>query len=176
MSAVTITATEKARSDAARAELQDMLLSGTTGGGTIPGPLAGLSGVPSTAMDMYQEIVLATMRLITASVVLDSNAGTVPLTSSGFATKGGPLLCILQAGWSMTVAGAGGYTFAIDGVQKGSVQMVSNETSSHKSVTRALLVTGIATGSHTITFAYLNGNVTSDANDVLSALVVELPA
>jgi hypothetical protein len=63
MAALTILAVDKTLSDAARTELDTMLTQGTTGGGTIPAPYAGLTVTPSAALDMYQMVVIAALRI-----------------------------------------------------------------------------------------------------------------
>jgi len=62
MPATTISAQDKTLGDAIRTELKNMFEQGTTGGGTIAAPFGGTT-MPSVAMDMYELIAIAVLRV-----------------------------------------------------------------------------------------------------------------
>lgn len=68
-----------------------------------------------------------------------------------------------------------GMEILVDGVLRGFAKSFTNETGSHKAFTaNALLVSGVAAGSHTAGLIAWN-NTTTDGNDFFNVTVLELP-
>lgn len=174
MPAVNITSGEYAKAQAARAELDQMLLFGTVGGGTIAGPFTGLTGVPGAALDLYEVIHLALQRMMQGFQALNNVAGPYPLTSGSFTTRGGALLLLASAScYPTTPAGLVTLDVKVDAGVVGSMAMYHNETE-HSLHARSLLVTGVAAGAHTFGIAH-GANASSDGGDRASLVVIELP-
>ena len=113
-----------------------------------------------------------------ATQVLNQQPGPLPAAGlSGKFTSGGGTLLIIASG-SGFAAGAGivGMNIEVDGNLKGSAKCFTNEPNSHKSFTaNALVVTGIAAGSHVLLLLPLAATTESDGNDFFSVTVLELP-
>lgn len=174
MPVVTISATEKLVSDAARAEINDMFLSGTVGGGVIPAPFLGLTSLPSIALDLQQDLVLGVIRRMGAFQAFNNVTAAYPHTSGNFTAKGGTLLILVSASAVPTTPpGVFGFDIKIDGGNVGVLEQYGNEAE-HYTLSRPLLVTGVAPGTHTLGLA-LRANTSADSGDRLSAAVIELP-
>jgi hypothetical protein len=107
--------------------------------------------------------------------VFESRSGPLPFTSSTFTTSGGTLLVFASGTGFSTVGGTIGMSVRVDGVEQGQAKSFTNELSSHKAFSAlALVVGGIAAGSHTVTLAPLPGTAT-DGNDVFNVTILELP-
>jgi hypothetical protein len=108
--------------------------------------------------------------------VFNNTAGALPKSGTFF--SGGGTLVIFASGSAWFNGGGGGVVgmdIQIDSVTKGGAIVTTNENNSHKSlVANALVVTGVAAGSHTLTLA-LRAGATTDVNDFFSATVMELP-
>jgi hypothetical protein len=105
-----------------------------------------------------------------------NQAGALPLTSAAFTTTGGTLVIFADgSGYSNAANTLIGMDIKVDGVAKGLCQFYTTETLSHKPfVANALVVTGIAAGSHTVTLSVRAATFT-DGNDYFSVTVFELP-
>ena len=99
---------------------------------------------------------------------------TLPGASS-FTSGGGTLvICASGSGFSSTTSVVG-MNILVDGVNKGVCKTYTNETSSHKAFNSNFLVlSGIASGSHTIQLTVISPTQT-DFNDFFSLSVMELP-
>lgn len=174
MPALTITALQYAQTQAARTELDQMLLNGTTGGGTITAPFNGLSSTPSAALDLYNVVQLAALRLFSVAQPLTNVVGPLPLSGSSFTTRGGSLL-LLVAGSAYPNATSTqiNLNIKVDGTLKGTISQLSNAIA-HTRLAGPLLVTDIAAGSHTVTLE-VGANTVTDTGDFFSVVVVELP-
>ena len=169
-----ITSAEKAVSDAARAEINAMFLSGTLGGGVIPAPFLGLESLPSIALDLQQDLVLGVIRRMAAFQAFNNVTAAYPHTSAPFTAKGGTLLVLVSASAFPTVSGGlFGFDIKIDAATVGVLEQYGNETE-HYMLCRPLLVSGIAPGSRTLGLS-LRANTSVDSGDRLSASVIELP-
>ena len=174
MPALTITALQYAQTQAARTELDQMLLNGTTGGGTITAPFNGLASTPSAALDLYNVVQLAALRLFSVAQPLNNVAGALPLTGSAFTTRGGSLVLLVSgSAYPTAVSTQINLNIKIDGTLKGTISQLSNAIV-HDRLAGPLLVTGIAAGSHTVTLEAGTTTVT-DSGDFFSVVVIELP-
>jgi hypothetical protein len=107
--------------------------------------------------------------------LFNATPGGLPLTSSSFTTGGGTLLIFASGAGYATNFQQIGMAIAVDSVTKGYAKTFTNETSSHKAfAANALVVSGIAAGSHTITLSAWNGTITNP-DDFFSVTVLELP-
>ncbi len=111
--------------------------------------------------------------------VFNEHAGPVPATGiSGPFTSGGGKLLIFASGSGFAIPPSGGMIgiqVLIDGAVQGAAQSFTNEVNSHKSfVANALVISGIAAGSHTLAVLPAAGT-TIDQNDRISVTVLELP-
>lgn len=175
MPSVNVTDKQKTQADSARTELSDMLLHGVTSpsSGNITAPFLGLTGVPATALDLYEAVHLAALRLFSAFSAFDNVTASYPHTSASFTTKGGSLLVSISASAFADATGMLGIDIKIDGNTVGTVEQYG-AISDHKMLSRLLLVPNIAAGNHTLG-ASLRVNTSADSNDRISAVVVELP-
>lgn len=107
--------------------------------------------------------------------IVNAQAGALPITSGAFTSGGGILLIFASgSGWA-AAAQQIGMEILVDGVVKGFAKSFTNEANSHKAFTaNALLVGGIAAGTHTVGLASWN-NTTTDGNDFFNVTVLELP-
>jgi hypothetical protein len=98
-----------------------------------------------------------------------------PLVSGPFVTGGGTLLIFASGSGFKSPAGLIGMSIKIDGTNKGFAKCYTNEPSSHKAfTTNALVVTGIAAGSHTVTLESWDSTMWN-TDDFFSVTVLELP-
>ena len=176
MAIVTVTDTQKLQADSAREELTDMLLDGVTSPtqGDITAPFLGLEGAPSAALDLYEVVHLAVMRLLTFFSAFSNTTASYPHTSGSFTTKGGTLLVFFSGTALPSAPGMFGMDIKVDASTVGTVEIHGTSATDHKMLSRVFLVSNIAAGSHTLGAA-LRSNTTTDANDRISAFVVELP-
>lgn len=176
MAIVTITNSQKTQADSARTELADMLLEGVTSPtqGDILAPFLGLEGVPASALDLYEVVHLALMRLFSAFTAFSNTTAAFPHTSANFDTKGGTLLVLFSASAIPGAPGMFGMDIKVDGNTVGAVEVHGFSSSEHKMLSRAVLVPNIAAGSHNVG-ASLRANTIADGNDRINMLVVELP-
>ena len=110
--------------------------------------------------------------------VFNSTPGGLPLKSAVFTTSGGTLMIIASgSGWK-GVGGIIGMSILLDdnsAAPLGEVKGFTNEINSHKAFTcNALIKTGVAAGSHTITLSALSATNT-DYNDFFNVTVLEFP-
>jgi hypothetical protein len=106
----------------------------------------------------------------------NQHAGPLPLSAT-FLTSGGTLVIIASGSGYTTVSGGSiiGMNIVLDGATQGWAKVYSNETASHKAFTaNALVVPGIAAGSHIITLTALPNTLT-DGTDFFSVTVMEFP-
>ncbi len=146
-------------------------VSGNVGiGTTSPTQKLDVAGsVQAAALDVTGSIRCAMWNVIQ---VFNSRQGGLPLDGA-FTTNGGTLLIFaFGTGWGLGVIGM---QISVDNVAKGSAKAYTNEASSHKAFSaNALVVSGIAAGSHVIKLAALGGTSTN-ADDFYSVTIMELP-
>jgi hypothetical protein len=113
------------------------------------------------------------------NVVQLFNSRPGPITggvqTGAFTTAGGALMIFASGSGFSTGVGPIGIDIRVDGFQKGQALTFANEINSHKAfASNALVVGGIAAGSHTITLLPI-GTTQTDINDHFSVTVLELP-
>jgi hypothetical protein len=108
--------------------------------------------------------------------LLNAQPGPLPNTTAAFTSGGGILLIFASgSGYAATAGQQIGMEIFVDGVIKGFAKSFTNEIASHKAFTaNALLVSGVAAGSHTVGLVAWN-NTTTDGNDFFNVTVLELP-
>lgn len=94
---------------------------------------------------------------------------------SNVTTNGGTLLVTFNASGFRTTGGIISAVVQIAGVTRGTVKVLTNEASSHKSmISNQIVVTGLAAGNHTVT-VIADGNTNTDSNDFANVTIQELP-
>jgi len=179
LSPVTITAGQYAQAQAARDDLDAMLVNGTQGGGTIATPYAAvtppLTTTPPAALDTFELMHLALQRLFSAATLFDGVSGGWPKTSGTFTTRGGTLLFIVSATASAVGPPANvTVQFKVDTTVVATTVVYNPVGVAHIPAGRPFLVEGIAAGDHTFTIQ-TSGAAASDGHDFVSAVVLELP-
>jgi hypothetical protein len=114
------------------------------------------------------------------AAILSEHPGALPISAT-FTSSGRPLL--FQVSGSAFASTAGrllAITVSIDGLVRGEMRGFTNEAGSHKALpVTSFVVTGLASGSHTLTLAAVsNGNnidTNTDGNDFFSAWMSDLP-
>src|SRR6185295_9874696 len=112
--------------------------------------------------------------------VLNQRPGALPINGA-FTSGGGTLLIFASGSGYLPINTTGGIGMAIqiDNVQRGTAIGYTNEPLSHKAfVANALLVTGVAAGSHSLGLVAAPGFPTAtvtDSNDKFSVTIMELP-
>jgi hypothetical protein len=147
---------------------------GARNGFITPLPATALNILRSQVYSFAKEIIAEIANNFRVTMVFDQRAGPLPVTSAAFTTYGGTLLILFSgSAWSSAAALLQRMDLKIDGVLRGSTSLFFNQATVHQSFpTRALVVTGVAAGSHTLS---LETTGTTDANDAYGATVVELP-
>jgi hypothetical protein len=108
--------------------------------------------------------------------VWNQNSNVPGINNSAFTTVPGSKVTVMFSGSGYRgSSGLIGVDLYIDGVNRGFARSYTNETSSHKAFcSNALVVTGLAAGTHTMQLI-LESGTTSDVNDFFSATVIETP-
>ena len=113
--------------------------------------------------------------LWTLQQLLSNAAGPLPLITN-FTTHGGSLMLFASGSGRAGAAPAQiGMTIIVDGFVRGRAECHANEAVRHMSfVANALVVMGLAAGTHTISLNFLGGTTTDD-HDRYSLTAMELP-
>jgi hypothetical protein len=146
---------------------------GTRNGFVAPLPAAAQAMLKSQIYSFAKELVAELAANFRASMVLAQVPGPLPVTSVALTTGGGTLLVVFGGSAISAAVGKQQLDLKIDAVLKGSTSLYFGQAATRLAFpTRALVVTGVAAGSHTLS---LESAATTDVNDAFGATVVELP-
>jgi hypothetical protein len=100
-------------------------------------------------------------------------AGPLPIQQSFSAPLIGPaLLMVTGTLWATAANIMVQMNVMLDGTQVGTAQLFSNAASTHRTLPTLLLNLQLGQGSHTLQLTASGSNVTSDYNDLFSAMIL----
>lgn len=105
-----------------------------------------------------------------------AQSGPLPLAGAYTASGGTLLVTVSGSGYASSIAGVIGAMVLLDNDPFDAIYVTANSTLSHMAfVSKQLVLTGVASGTHTLGFGNLNFNTTTDSGDNFSITVLELP-
>lgn len=105
---------------------------------------------------------------------LITNHGGLP-GSTSFSTGGGTVLMMASGSGYTSTIGTISVTLSVDSAAVGTLQLTANEVSSHKAFVPIFIVlSGLAAGTHSLTFAATSGTIV-DGNDPYNVTLLEIP-